>query len=158
MTTTTKSDRIDAFISLPALAVVGVSRSGKKFGNLACRELRAHGYRVYPVHPGVAEIDGVRCVPRLADLPEPVAGVLVVVPPLAALDVVGEAAAAGIRAVWLQQGSESPAVIARCRELGLDTIAGECILMYARPTGFHRIHGWIHRAFGARSAGSVGAK
>jgi hypothetical protein len=27
--------------------VIGVSRSGKKSGNLACRELRSNGYRIY---------------------------------------------------------------------------------------------------------------
>ncbi|HZP49043.1 MAG TPA: CoA-binding protein [Vicinamibacterales bacterium] len=158
MTTTTKSDRVDAFVALPALALVGVSRTGKKFGNTAVRELRAKGYRVYPVHPEATEINGVRCYPRLADLPEPVTGLVVVVTPRAAIGVLAEAAAAGIRAVWLQQGSDSADVVARCRELGMEPIAGECILMYARPTGVHRLHGWIHRTFRATSAGSAAAR
>ena len=36
---------IDDFLAQPALAVVGVSRSGKGFGNVAARELRGKGYR-----------------------------------------------------------------------------------------------------------------
>jgi predicted CoA-binding protein len=46
--------------------------------------------------------------------------------------------------VWLQQGAESPDVIAASRELGLDVVAGECILMFAKPAGFHRAHRWVH--------------
>jgi uncharacterized protein len=67
---------------------------------------------------------------------------LVVVPPERALGGVRTAAAAGIRRVWLQQGAKSPEVLAACAELGLETIAGECVLMYAKPTGLHRVHQW----------------
>jgi len=136
---------IEAFLDNPSLAVVGVSRSGKKFGNWACRVLRAQGYRVYPVHWGAPIIDGVRCSARLSDVPERVNAVLVVVPPEHAIDVVREAAAAGIRHVWLQQGAESPDALRLGAELGLSVIAGECILMFARPTGIHRVHHWLRR-------------
>lgn len=142
----TLKEKIDQFIALPAIAIVGMSRSGKKFGNIACRELRAKGYRVYPVHPIATEIDGVRCYPSFAKLPERVNGALVVVPPHVANDVVRDAAAAGITHVWLQQGAESPDVLAVCDQLHLSTVAGECILMFADPRGIHRVHRWINKA------------
>ena len=136
---------IEAFLEHPAIAVVGVSRSGRKFGNAACRELRAKGYVVYPVHPSGVVVEGVRSYPSLRALPGKVNAVLVVVPPAQAVSVVREAAASGIRHVWLQQGAESPAVLDVCRELGLDVVSGECILMYAAPTGIHKLHQWAHR-------------
>jgi predicted CoA-binding protein len=139
---------IDAFIAEPALALFGLSRSGGKFGNLAWRELTKHGYRVYPVHPEAPAIAGTTCYPSLAGLPEPVNAALVVVPPAKALDVIEAIARAGIEHVWLQQGAESPEALARARELGLDVVAGECILMYARPHGIHRAHAWIWRVLG----------
>ena len=71
---------IDAFLAEPALAVVGVSRSGKGFGNAAARELRRKGYRVYPVNPQADLVDGERCYRSLAGLPERVGAVLIVVP------------------------------------------------------------------------------
>lgn len=52
---------VESFLAQPALALVGMSRSGKKFGNVAYRELTAKGYRVYPIHPAADSIDGVRC-------------------------------------------------------------------------------------------------
>jgi predicted CoA-binding protein len=104
--------------------------------------------RIYPVHPVARTIDGVPCYPGLAALPERVGGVIVSVPPAQAVDVVREAAAAGIRHVWLQQGAESPSVEALCAELGLDAVAGECILMFAAPTGIHRVHRFISGTIG----------
>ena len=139
---------IDAFLAEPALAVVGVSRSGKGFGNVAARELRRKGYRVYPVNPQADVVDGERCYRSLAALPEPVGGVLVVVPPEQGIDVVRQAAAAGIRRVWLQQGAESPRLKHVCAELGLETVAGECVLMFASPTGVHKAHQWVWRMIG----------
>ena len=31
------------------------------------------------------------------------------------------------------------------RELGLNVVSGECILMFAAPTGVHKMHYWISR-------------
>src|SRR6266496_2218735 len=88
----TSAKAIEAFLDNPSLAVVGVSRSGKGFGNLACRVLRTKGYRVYPVNWSTPTVDGVRCYARLRDLPERVNAALVVVTPAQAVEVVREAA------------------------------------------------------------------
>ena len=141
------SEAIETFLAQPALAIVGVSRSGRKFGNAACRALREKGYRVYPIHPSAARIDGVTCYGRFTDLPEPVGGVLIVVPPRDAIDVIHEAADAGIRRVWLQQGAESLEALDECERLGIDVVSGECILMFAHPTGIHKAHRILRRMF-----------
>jgi predicted CoA-binding protein len=134
---------IDEFLSQPALALIGMSRSGKKFGNFAYRALVAKRYRVYPIHPFTTSINGVRCYSDFADLPERVEAALVVLPPAQAIVAIREAAAAGVRRVWLQQGSESPQVLSECSQLGINVISGECILMFARPTGVHKAHRWV---------------
>ena len=146
-----KSNRksVDSFLAQPAFALIGASRSGKKFGNTILRELRSKGMRVYPVHPATATIDGVKCYAHLSDLPERVGGLIVCAAPDSAVTAVRDAAAAGIRHVWLQQGSESRYVANLCSELGLDCVIGECILMFAAPAGIHKVHrvvaGMLHR-------------
>lgn len=142
---------VERFVSQPALALVGVSRSKRKFGNAAFRELGRRGYRVYAVHPLAEQIEGIPCYRRFVDLPEPVGALVVVVPPVQAIDVVRDAAAAGIKQIWLQQGAESPRAVEFCREKGIDVIAGECVLMYAHPGGIHKVHRWLRsfrRSFG----------
>jgi hypothetical protein len=144
----TKSAVTD-FLGQRSLAVVGVSRRGNKFGNAAYRELKAKGYQLVPVHPQAETLEGDPCAKNLASLPEPVGGVLVIVPPQQAEQVVKEAAAAGIRRVWLQQGAESSAAIRLAESNGMSVVAGECILMFAEPAGLgHRAHRWLKGLFG----------
>lgn len=143
------AETADRFLEGPALALVGASRSGRKFGNTALRTLVSKGYRVYPIHPTADAFDGVQCYRRLSDLPESVSAVIVVVPPAHAMDVVRDAHAAGLNRVWLQQGAESPAVLQTCRDLGMDVVSGECVLMYAHPTSYHWVHAAVSRLFGS---------
>ena len=140
----TKRD-IDEFLAQKTLAIVGVSRSGKKFGNAILKDLTKLGYRLLPVHPEAGEIDGVRAFPSFAALPEPVGGVIVCVPPDRAEHVVKEAAAHGVRRVWLQQGAGSAEAIKFCQKSGISVVHGECVLMYPKPTTswIHGAHRWV---------------
>jgi hypothetical protein len=135
---------IQDFIQCKRIAIVGVSRSGRKFGNAAMRELKRRGFEVIPIHPEAARIDGEPCAPNLTAVRGRAQAVLVCVPPANVLPILREAAAVGLRCVWLQQGAESPEALAVGRELGLELIAGKCVLMYAPPVSSY--HGW-HRAF-----------
>jgi hypothetical protein len=139
---TTKA-AVDDFLSVHTWAVVGVSRNPKKFGAAAYRELKKT-YRLIPVNPEADTIDGDRCYPNLLSLPEPVEGVLVLVPPSQTEQVVRDAHAAGIRRVWMQQQTESEAAIRYCQVNGMSVVQNECILMYAEKTAFyHKLHRWV---------------
>jgi predicted CoA-binding protein len=144
----TSRKTVDAFVAEPALALVGMSRSGKKFGNYAYDTLTSKGYRVYPIHPTAGLIEGHRCYRSFADLPEHVDAALIVVPAEQAERVVRDAAAAGIHHLWLQQGAESARVLEACSDAGIDPVWGECILMFARPSGFHKVHRWAWKLAG----------
>jgi predicted CoA-binding protein len=144
----TSRKMIEEFVSQPALALMGISRKKGKFGNLAYHSLVSRGYRVYPIHPQAKTIDGVRCYSSFDELPESVDSVLIVLPPASALEAVRKAAAAGVQRVWLQQGSEAPYLLRACEELGIDAISGECILMFARPASYHKVHRWLWGVLG----------
>lgn len=129
------------FVAQKRLALAGASRSGKKFGSILLRELKARGYDVVPVHPAAAELEGLACSPSLAALRTSVDGLVVVTPPAEAAKLVAEAAAAGIRRVWLQQGASSAEVVRTARELGLSVVHGHCLLMFLPGVhGYHRFH------------------
>jgi predicted CoA-binding protein len=140
---------IEGFVSGNTLAMVGISEGGKGFGNIAYKELKSRGYRVLPVHPGMKTVQGDPCWRSLADLPEQVDRLLVVVSPAQVEGVLRAAADAGIRKVWLQQGAESPRAVEFCRANGMEVVHGHCILMFTEPVGgFHRFHRWIWRLIG----------
>lgn len=140
----TSKAAVDEFLAQRVLAVAGVSKNKKKFGNIVFRELGEKGYRLFPVNPNAADIDGEKCYGSLRELPEGVGGVIVVTPPAETAKVVADAAAAGIGRVWLQQGAETAEAISLAREKGLSVVHGECVLMFAEPAAFpHRAHRWL---------------
>jgi predicted CoA-binding protein len=139
---------IEEFITSKSIAVVGLSRNGKKFGNSALTELSKRGYEVFAVHPKAEEIAGTKCYPSLIALRGKVDAVVICIPPGGVAGVLREAAAIGLKNVWLQQGAESPEAISLGKELKLNLIAGKCILMYAPPVeGFHAWHRALYRLF-----------
>lgn len=140
---------VDDFLAQKTMAVVGVSRGGKKFGNAVLKDLNEKGYRVFAVNPKTESIEGETCYPSLAALPETPDGVVTVVPPLVTEEVVKQAHSAGIERVWMQQGSESEAAIRYCQDNGMRVVDGECVLMFAEPAAFyHRFHRWIWKLLG----------
>jgi hypothetical protein len=137
----TKKSAVEEFLAQKTLAVVGVSRSPRKFGHMAYCQLRGKGYKVLAVNPQAASVAGDPCYRDLQSLPEPAGGVLVVVKRSLAEQVVKDAGAAGIRRVWLQQGSASAAAIRLAEEQGMQVVHGHCILMFAEPVAsFHKFH------------------
>jgi uncharacterized protein len=139
------------FVAGKRVAVLGASRAGKKFGNYIVTELKQRGYEVFLVHPEAQEIGGETCYPNLAAVAGQVDGAVISLPPAQSGEALREAAAAGIKNVWVQQGGESPETQALADELGLKIVTGRCILMYAQPVG--SFHAW-HRAF-ARLTGQL---
>ena len=141
-TQSTRAD-VENFVGQHKLAMVGVSRDTKKFGNAAYKALKEKGYQVYPINRNVETIEGDRCYPGLGALPETVDGVVIVVPPAETEKVVREADAAGIKNVWMQQGAESDEAVQYCQA------HGEGIMMFAPPvTSVHRWHRGAWKLFG----------
>ena len=66
--------------------------------------------------------DGEPCYPSLKALPESPGGALIMVAPAQAEGVVEDAAAAGIKRVWMQQGAESEAAIKFCQANGISEV------------------------------------
>ena len=108
-------------------AVVGATGNKDKFGGKIYKHLMKSGYEVYPVNPGIEEIDGAKCYAKLADLPVVPEVVNIVVPAKIALEVVKEAAEKGVKTVWLQPGSDKPAVVQAAKEAGMNVIEA-CVL------------------------------
>jgi predicted CoA-binding protein len=126
-------DPIDDFLNGSRFAVAGASRDRSKFGNRVLRAYMAAGLTVHPINPTESEVEGLRCWPRIAALPEPVHGLSVITPPEVTERLVEEAAAAGLRRIWMQPGAESAHAVARAKELGLTVIAGGPCLLVELP-------------------------
>jgi hypothetical protein len=139
----------EKFIQNKSIALLGASRSGNKFGNLALNELKQRGFQVFVVHPTAAEIDGERCYPSLAALQGKTDAALLVIPPAQVAQALREVSAAGMHYAWLQQGAETPEALRLGDELGLQVVSGRCILMYAGHVGsYHAFHRFFNKLIG----------
>ncbi len=140
---------IEQFVSQKHIAVVGMSRSRKKFGNMAARELKQKGFEIYPVHPEAGEIDGLTCYPSLKSLNGKIDAVWISVPPAKVSPVLAEAAEIGLKNIWLQQGAWSAEVQQTIDQLGLPVVSKKCIMMYAPPVkSVHKFHRTIKGILG----------
>jgi predicted CoA-binding protein len=122
--------KIADFLAGGPHAVVGASRDRAKIGNQVLRAYIAAGRPVLAVNPTSDIVEGLKSYPDLASLPVPVYGVSVITPPHVTESIVEQAAALGIKRLWLQPGAESEQALRRAAELGISVISGgPCILV-----------------------------
>lgn len=121
---------ITRFFAVGSFAVVGASTDRHKYGNKVLRCYLQHGLPVVGVNPKLPQVEGVPCHPSLAAVPGPARAVSVVAPPAAALGIVADAEAAGVKHLWFQPGAEDARAIAAARAAGIEVIAdGPCVLV-----------------------------
>ena len=120
-----------------SVAVVGANDRPGSYGDVIFRNLAAAGFEgtVYGVNPKRAEVHGRPCVPRVADLPEPVDAVVVAIPAAACAPVIVEAGERGCGgAIVLAAGfGETPA--GRPLEAELREAAARVELPVCGPNG-----------------------
>lgn len=143
---------IDRFINDKNIAIIGVSKDERKWGNALVKELAKQGYSVFPVHPELKDAAGIRCYNALDDLPENVNNLLLAVQPKVTEEIVSRINPQKIKRVWMQRGagkgSASESAIQECKEKGIEVVYGFCPLMFFSPGGIHGFHFWLRKTFG----------
>lgn len=128
------NDPVSARLKLPdpLIAVVGATDHPAKYGGKIYRDLKTKGYRVVPVNPGRATVDGDIAFASVGDLPEPPDIINVVVPPSRTLLLLDQIAEMEDVAVWIQPGAADDAVRDRVNELGISVLIDACIILHTR--------------------------
>lgn len=108
--------------SARTVAVLGASTDRAKFGNKAVRAYCQQGYRVFPINPKAAEVEGLPAFASLRDVPARPDLISVYLPPPVLLPLLPEIAAKGCDELWLNPGTESEEVLAEAARLGLNVI------------------------------------
>ena len=139
---------VSALLRPRAIALVGVSAKGGTGARiLESNERFGRKVPTWPVNPNYAEIGGQRCYPSLKELPEIPDCVVISVPADAVIDVVAEAAAAGIRGAFVisegfadaanDAGRERQARLVKlAREAGMAVAGPNCMGIASLAHGF----------------------
>lgn len=135
----TITDAATEFLAKKRIAVTGVSHNPKGHGaNAVYQRLRALDYDVFAINPNADQVEGDRCYPDLASVPDGVEAVVIGTRPEIADVTMRECGELGIGYVWMHRGpgagSVSETAAAFGREQGITVIDGGCPLMFG-PTG-----------------------
>ena len=107
---------------MKTVAVIGASSNRGKFGNKALRAFAHRGYRVIPINPNEAEVEGHKAYPSVLDVPGAVDMATVYVPGSVGVKIMDDLAKKGVGEVWLNPGADDRPVVDRAHALGLKTI------------------------------------
>ena len=120
---------IKEFMAQKCFAVIGATDNIEKYGNQIVKNLLKRGYEVYPINPGLKEVEGVKCYPDLYSLPSKADVVDFVVPPPITESILKDCKELGLKRIWLQPGSESEAAINFCTENNMQVVHSVCVMM-----------------------------
>jgi predicted CoA-binding protein len=129
-------NQIEQFLLSKAFGVVGVSKDRNKYGNKVLRCYLQQHKVVYPVHPTEENIENIRCLSKITDLPSEVESLSIITPPPITEKIVEQAIAAKhIKNIWMQPGAENIKAVEACKEHKVNIIyGGPCLLVML---GYH---------------------
>lgn len=131
-----------------SIAVVGASSNPFNSGHMFLMSFLSYGFKgdIYPVHPELSEVEGLRCYPNIKDIPGPVDYVFSCIPARFTPGLVEDCVAKGVRVVAFftagfsesgePGGKELEAELVRiARAGGVRLIGPNCIGIYSPSAG-----------------------
>jgi len=111
------------------VAVVGISIKPERPSNEVANYLKSAGYNIIPINPGYDEVLGIKCYPNLqkAASQTQIDTAVVFRRPEDIPSIAEEAAAAGVKAFWIQLGLVSDEAAEIALEAGLDVVMDKCM-------------------------------
>ena len=129
----------DILTNTKTVAMVGLSPNTQRPSYFVASYLTYEGYRVIPVNPRADEVLGVRAVPDLLAIDEPVDLVNVFRRPEECPEIARQAVAIGAKALWLQLRVISVEAAEIAQAAGLQVVMDRCVKIEHR-----RYNGSLH--------------
>jgi uncharacterized protein len=115
--------------SAKTIAVVGLSDNPDRSSYGVAAYLKAAGYNIIPVNPGISAWQGIPAVDSLRDITDTVDIVNVFRQPKFVPEIVADAIAIHAGAVWMQQGIRHEEAAAAAEASGLTVVQDRCIAL-----------------------------
>ena len=115
--------------SLKRIALVGATKNKEKVGNIILRDLTKKGYEVIPVTPKDDEVEGIKTVNKVENLPKDIDSIVFVVPPKIGIEVTKETINSRFKNLWYQPGTYSAEIEKILSKNDIKAIHDICILV-----------------------------
>jgi predicted CoA-binding protein len=123
------SDSIgDLLKKTKTIAVVGLSNKPLRPSHGVAMYMQQQGYRIIPVNPNIQSVLGEKAYPSLKDVPEKIDLVNVFRRSEFVPDVVDQAIALKLPAVWMQEDVIHEKAAEKARQAGIFVVMNRCIL------------------------------
>ena len=119
---------VKEFLKMKTFAVVGSFKDEKKTAYMIVKDLLFKGHVVYPVNPNTKEVEGLKVIQSVLDLPQGIDVVDLVTPPKSTREIVEQCLKKNIKNIWMQPGAESPEAIDFCIKNGMKVVYGFCVM------------------------------
>ncbi len=110
------------------IAVVGLSDNPLRPSHGVSAYMQSHGYRIIPVNPAISEALGEKSYNSLLDIPEKIDIVNIFRRPEFVEEIVDEAIALKIPAIWMQEEVIHEKAAEKARKEGIFVVMDRCIL------------------------------
>ncbi len=117
------------------VAVLGASAKPERYSYQAVALLKDKGHTVFPVHPAIGEIQGLKAYARLSDIQEALHTLTVYVSAGNSSALQGEILASQPRRVIFNPGAENPILTEALRQQGIEVLEA-CTLVLLRTGQF----------------------
>ncbi len=110
------------------IAVVGLSNKPLRPSHGVALYMQEQGYRIIPVNPNLQSVLGEKAYPSLKDVPEKIDVVNIFRRPEFVPEVVDQAIALEVPAVWMQEEVIHEQAAEKARQAGIFVVMDRCIL------------------------------
>lgn len=115
--------------SIKKIALVGATTNKEKFGNIILRDLTKKGFEVIPVTPNYDEVEGIKTIKNVNELPKDIDLIVFVVPPKIGVEITKQAINAGFVNLWYQPGAYSDEIEKVLKENNIKAVYDICIMV-----------------------------
>ena len=120
------------------VAVLGASDDPERYSYKAIQLLQEKGHEVFPVHPTLKQIDGLKVYASLKDLPKPMDVLSVYLSKAVSDKMTDQILQAKVRRVIFNPGAENPELEAKVSSMGMKPLEA-CTLVLLRTDQFDKI-------------------
>ncbi len=112
------------------IAVVGISSNPERDSYRVAEYLMNHGYRIFPVNPGITEWNGIRAYPDLKSIgpDEKIDVVDIFRKSEAVTGIVEDSLSLKPKAIWMQEGIKNEDAAKLAEDNGIDVVMDRCMM------------------------------
>lgn len=138
----------EEFFKHSRFVVVGNS-SRHPFPKFTYRGLKEQKKTVYAIDAAADSVEGDQTYKEFRSIPGAIDAVILELPADETADWVVKTLQAGVKNIWIHDGTETPDALEKAREAGVTLHTGTCAVMYVMPRTFpHNFHRWIMQELG----------